>query len=515
MLPEEDIIFSKYLQKCGIPIDEFSIGPFTMAIFGGAGDLSRRKLMPSIFNLYCNKELYKGFSVVGVDMREMDDNQYRSMMKDAVREFSEGPFDEDQWYEFIRHVYYLTSKLENDDTYERVRKKIDQVTVPASNGLKDVIYYLAVPPGVAPLVVGKLKEHDLCKGPFNTKVIVEKPFGVDRKSAVALNRTLTGAFKEEQIYRIDHYLGKETVQNILFFRSSNAIFEQFWNHQYIDNVQITVAEDIGIEHRGEFYEQSGVVRDIVQSHVMQLLGMVAMELPTGFKADFIRDEKVKVLRSIREMDNAYIDAFTVSGQYGPGKIKGQDVPGYRQEQNVSPASNVPTFFAGKFYIDNLRWGRVPFYVRTGKRLPRRVTEICIQFKRLPLRLLGRDCDAFDPNILILTIQPDERISLRLGVKYPYSHNQLYSVSMTFNYRETFKTGFSQPYELLLADCIKGDLTLFVREDGIEEMWGIVDPVTARWESFPVKQFPNYGAGTWGPPEALKLLEQDGRSWITD
>ncbi|MBI5057115.1 MAG: glucose-6-phosphate dehydrogenase [Nitrospirae bacterium] len=510
----EEIIFSKFLQTCDIPVEELRPEPFTMVIFGGAGDLSRRKLLPSIFYLFCREELKKPFSVIGLDMQEMTDVQYRAVMKAAFQTFTGGPPDEKKWDEFSGHLFYLSGRFEADDIYTNVADKIRHITIPSSGGTKDVIYYLAVPPRISPLVVGKLNQHGLNKD-FNTKVIVEKPFGRDRRSASELNRVLTTAFNEDRIYRIDHYLGKETVQNILFFRSSNAIFEQCWNHRYIDNVQITVAEDIGIAHRGAFYEQSGVIRDIVQNHIMQLMGLVAMELPIGFRADFIRDEKVKVLRSIREMDSNYIDVSFVRGQYGQGKIQGEDVLPYRQENHVSADSNMPTFFAGKFYIDNLRWGRVPFYVRTGKRLPKRVTEICIQFKRLPLRLLGRDCDALDPNILVLTIQPDEKISLRLGVKYPYSHNQLYPVNMVFNYRETFKTNFTPPYELLLTDCIKGDLTLFVREDGIEEMWRVVDPILEIWESLPAANFPNYEAGTWGPPEAVDLIEQDGRQWITE
>jgi glucose-6-phosphate 1-dehydrogenase len=373
---------------------------------------------------------------------------------------------------------------------------------------------MAIPPQVMPLSVEKLKNHNLCKGVFKTKIVVEKPFGRDLLSARELNKILTGSFDESQIFRIDHYLSKEPVQNIIFFRFSNTVFEHLWNRRYVDNVQITVAEDIGIEHRGEFYEQAGVVRDIVQNHLLQIIGMVAMEPPVGFKAEFIRDEKLKIFRSFRQMDEEYIDNFTVRGQYGPGNIGGKEVVGYRNEKKVSPSSTTPTFIAAKFYIDNWRWAGVPFYVRAGKRIARRTTEICIQLKQVPLRLFGRVCDMPEPNILILTIQPDEKISLRFGVKYPYSQTQIYSVNTVFSYRETFKMDPHFPYERLLVDCLKGDLTLFVRQDGVEAMWEAVDPIISRWESSPPVDFPNYTSGTWGPREAQDLIEREGRRWIT-
>jgi glucose-6-phosphate 1-dehydrogenase len=276
-----------------------------------------------------------------------------------------------------------------------------------------------------------------------------------------------------------------------------------------------VAEDLGIEHRGEFYERAGVVRDIVQNHMMQLIGLIATEPPVGFTAEFIRDEKLKILRAFRPMDKQYIDNFTVRGQYGPGKINGGEVHGYRAEANVSSSSIMPTFFAGKFYIDNWRWAGVPFYVRTGKRMARRITEICVQLKQVPLRLFGRACDVPESDVLTLTIQPDEKISVRFGVKYPYSQNQIYPVNMVFSYLETFKLKSHFPYERLLVDCLKGDLTLFVREDTVEAMWEIVDPIIARWESFPPPVFPNYAAGTWGPKAAHDLIESEGRHWLTD
>jgi len=510
-----DTLFpSRFLQTCDIPLPSMNVEPFTLVIFGGAGDLSKKKLLPTLFHLYREKELPKNFSVLAFARSKMADEAYRQLMKESVREFGEGSFSEPSWAEFSRHLFYLSGSFEEDRSYEELNKIVERLTVPTSKGDRQLIYYLSVPPQVTPVIVEKLKIHCLCKEPFKTKIIAEKPFGRDRPSAAKLNKVLTDAFDENQIYRIDHYLGKETVQNIIFFRFANSIFEDLWNSHHIDHVQITVAEDLGIERRGAFYEASGVVRDIVQNHLLQLIAMVAMEPPIGFEAEFIRDEKRKVFHSIQPMSDDMIDRFTVRGQYGPGKIDGQDIRGYREEEEISAGSNTPTFFAARFHVANWRWTGVPFYLRTGKRMSKRVTEIAIQFKQPPLRLFGRTCDVLEPNILLLTIQPDERISLRFGVKYPYSPNQIYTVNMAFGYQETFKTKLQHPYDRLLLDCMKGDLTLFVREDEIEAMWDVVDPIISRWERVPPLQFPNYAAGTWGPQEAHKLLNQEGRQWIT-
>jgi glucose-6-phosphate 1-dehydrogenase len=510
----EGIIDSRFLQTCDIPLEEFRIEPFTFVIFGGAGDLTRRKLMPALLHLFSEDELTDDFSVLGFGMPEMDDNGYRSSMKDSVEEYDEGPLDERKWDEFSSHLYYLTAQFQNDEAYGKLRDRLREIATPARDGERKIIYYMAVPPDVVPMTAGKLREHDLCRGEFSTKIIVEKPFGYDRESAANLNGIITGAFDEDQIYRIDHYLSKEPVQNILFFRFSNFIFEQLWNCSYVDNVQITVAETVGIGHRGGFYEQTGVVRDIVQNHLLQLLSLIAMEPPVGFKADFVRDEKTKIFRSIAPFDEEFIDKSVIRGQYGPGKIEGRKVRGYRQEENVSPESLTPTFFAGKFYVANLRWAGVPFYVRTGKRLCKRITEIGIQFKQIPLRIMGRACDVLEPNVLLLTVQPDEKISLRFGVKYPYSDNQIYPVNMVFSYGETFKSPVHPPYERLLMDCMKGDLSLFVRQDSVEAMWEVVDPIIKRWENVGPRGFPNYTAGSWGPKEAEHLIKRDGRKWIT-
>jgi glucose-6-phosphate 1-dehydrogenase len=513
MFDDEATIESRYLQTCDIPASEVGLRPFTLVIFGGGGDLSRRKLIPSLFHLFVEKELPETFSILAFDRLELDDSGYRLLVEEAVRTAGQSPFDEDGWDEFGRRLFYLRGSFENDADFAVLRERVDKIGMPVS-GTKHVICYMAVPPQVVPAAVRKMKDHRLCSGQYDMKIVIEKPFGEDRKSATELNRILIDAFDESEIYRIDHYLAKEPVDNIIFFRFSNTIFEEVWNRRYVDNVQITVAEDLGIEHRGAFYEKAGVVRDIVQNHLLQVLSLMAMEAPIGFTPDFVRDEKVKIIRSIRPMDAAYIDRFTVRGQYGPGLVQGEKAVGYRQEKDVSPLSNTATFFAAKLYVDNLRWAGVPFYLRTGKRLPKRITEICIQLKRLPLRLFGRTCDVLEPNVLSLTVQPDERIALLFLVKYPYSANQLYPARMDFSYREAFKTPPHLPYERLLIDVMRGDLTLFVREDTIEQMWAVVDPINARWESNRPEGFPNYEAGTWGPAAAEELVARDGRTWLT-
>ncbi len=504
----------KFLKPCDSTVKEYAIEPFTMVIFGGAGDLSKRKLLPALFHLYRDNEVPAGFSVLGFGRHQINDEQYRALMKDAVREFLGEPLDEHRWDEFSAHVSFLSAQYEADEAYERLSERLAEISIPAEGGNRNVIYYMAVPFQTMPVVIGKLKQHGLCKGAFRTKIIVEKPFGHDRASAIGLNTLLTGAFDESQIYRIDHYLGKETVQNIIFFRFSNAIFERLWNSRYVDNVQIIVAEDIGIEERGAFYEQTGVVRDIVQNHIMQLIALVAMEPPIGFEAEFIRQEKEKVFRAILPMNDEYIDRFMVRGQYGPGSVHEASVPGYREEKGVAGDSYTPTFFAGKFFIANWRWAGVPFYVQTGKRLPRRVTEIWIQFKQPPLRLFGRTCDVIEPNSLALTIQPEEKIYLRFGVKYPHTMDKVHPVTMIFGYKDAFQTEPPSAYERLLIACVRGDLTLFARQEGIEATWEALDPVIARWENIRPANFPNYSAGSWGPLEAELLLQRDGRRWLT-
>jgi glucose-6-phosphate 1-dehydrogenase len=502
------------MQKGSELSETFHVEPFTMVIFGGTGDLSKRKLLPALFHLYQDHQFSQGFSILGFARSKMTDEGYRHLVKEAVQTFHEGPFDEEEWNGFSEHLFYLSGAMDDDESYAKLCGRIDQISIPTEQGSGEVIYYMAVPPQMAPVVVEKLEGRNLCKGNHHTKIIVEKPFGQDHSSAVQLNQFLRKGFDENQIYRIDHYLGKEPVQNIIFFRFANSILEQVWNRYFIDNVQITVAEDLGIEHRAAFYEQSGVVRDIVQNHMLQLIGLIAMEPPVGFEAEAIRDEKGKVFRSITPMDDTSVDRFTVRGQYGPGRVSGRDVSGYREEEGIPAGSKTPTFFAAEFHIENWRWAGVPFYIRTGKRLPRRITEIAIVFRKPPLILFGEASDRMEPNILLLTIQPDEKISLRFNVKYPYTTHNIYPADMVLNYQETFKTITHDPYERLLIDCMKGDLTLFARQDSVETMWEIVDPIIGRWEAIPPLLFPNYPAGAWGPPEADLLLKREGRQWVT-
>jgi glucose-6-phosphate 1-dehydrogenase len=487
--------------------------PFIFVIFGGTGDLSLRKLLPALFHLYQEREFPDDFSILSVARASLNDEEYRLRVSEALRRGG-GGFPKSEWESFAGHLFYLQGDLGKEESCLRLRAKMETQPLRSSAGTKEIIFYLALPPQTTRAVVEQLRIHMRERKSWNLRVIVEKPFGRDLSSARQLNQALTDLFPENRIYRIDHYLGKETVQNIIFFRFSNSIFEQLWNRRYIDHVQITVAEELGVENRAAYYETAGVIRDMVQNHLLQILALVAMEPPIGFAPDLIRDEKVKVFRSFQPMEGRDLERFTVLGQYGEGEIQGERVPAYREEKGVSPHSNTPTFFAAQFFIANWRWAGVPFYLRTGKRLEKRLTEIAIVFEQPPLRLFGRSCDVLEPNVLFLTIQPDEKISLRFGVKYPYAANQISTIHMTFCYEETFQIKYFPAYERLLLDCLRQDPTLFVREDQIEAMWEIVDPIIARWERNPPRNFPNYAAGTWGPAEADRLLEKDGRRWIT-
>ena len=438
--PGEFVVDSRYLQTCDIPASQPRIEPFTLVIMGGGGDLSRRKLVPSLFHLFRQHELPEAFSVIAFDRLELDDDGYRAVMKEAVKKIDQAAvFDESAWDAFDCRLFYVGGVFEDDASFVRLTGA-DRADRAARLGVCEERHLLhgdaatGGPPGGGKNEGPWSLQGDLPGEDRRRKALRGRP-GF-RGPAQQGNHN---AFDENQVYRIDHYLAKEPVDNIIFFRFSNTIFEEVWNRRYVDNVQITVAEDIGIQHRGAFYEKAGVVRDIVQNHLLQILSLMSMEAPIGFVPEFIRDEKAKIVRSIRPVNGEYVDRYMVRGQYGQGVVGDKEVAGYREEPNVSASSTTPTFFAGKFLIDNLRWAGVPFYLRTGKRLPRRVTEICIQFKRLPLRLFGRTCDVLEPNVLFLTIQPDEKIALRFLVKYPFAANQLYTVRMDFSYKEAFKT----------------------------------------------------------------------------
>ncbi len=499
------------LRPCPDRAGEVRVGPFIMVIFGGAGDLASRKLIPALFALHEDRSFSGTYAVLGVGLPAHSDGDYRGFVAAAVRKSLPGARPE-RIAAFARGFHHLSGDLADEDVYKRLRARLAALAPSGTAGDANIIFYLAVPPRLVPGIVTLLDRFGLGRALPRAKLIVEKPFGRDRATAEALNRRILSAFDEKQVFRIDHYLAKETVQNILFFRFGNALFEPVWNTRFIDHVQITVAEDIGIEHRGAFYESVGVIRDIVQNHLMQVLAVVAMEPPAGLEPDLVRDERSKIFHSLRRMDGRDARRSTVLGQYGPGRIGGRRVRGYRAEPHVSPTSRVATFFAGRFTIDNWRWAGVPFYLRTGKRLPRRESEIYVEFKKLPLSLFGKTCERMTPNGLVLSIQPQERISLALTVKHPGMGSEPSPAPMVFDYAQSFRVRERPVYERVLFDCIRGDLTLFPRQDAVETTWALLDPVIAYWESHPPARLPNYSAGSWGPKEAFDLMAADGRTW---
>jgi len=489
---------------CDIPLEDISINPFTMVIFGGAGDLSKRKLLPTLFQIYNRGKLPEGFNIIAFGRQQLDSIGYRKIISESIREFSSDPVNTEELEEFLKNLWFHKGSFEDKLSFSSLKQELEKTE---HNG-KEIIYYLSVPGKLYPTIVDMIHQHDL-NFDKNIKIIIEKPFGTSLKTAHILSKTLKKVFDENQIFRMDHYLGKETVQNIMFFRFANSIYEHIWNSQHIDSIQITVAEDLGVEYRGRFYEQTGVIRDIIQNHMMQLIALVAMEPPVSIEADSIRDEKVKVFKSIRKIEYDEVENVSLIGQYGrKGEIKG-----YREEENVSSESNIPTFFAGKFFIDNWRWAGVPFYVRSGKRLKNKKTEIAIQFKQPPLKLFPKSCKPLEPNSLILALQPHEAIKFNFGVKYPESNNMLYPVSMDFCYDNYFKSKIISPYERLLFDCLRGDQMLFVREDGVEQMWKIIDPIIEKYEK-DTNDIYIYSAGSWGGEKADKFIEKDGRKWIS-
>ena len=454
------------------------------------------------------------FACVGFARREKTNDDFRKEMLTGVEEFSRTkPIENDVWKNFAEHLFYHRSEFDNDEGYESLKALLGDLEKKFETG-GNVIFYLSVPPSYFPDIVERLSKHGLIsktKDKF-TRVIIEKPFGTDLKSAIALQNDLTKHLDENQIYRIDHYLGKETVQNLLVFRFTNPIFETLWNHDHIDNVQITVAEEIGIGTRGKFWEEAGMLRDIVQNHMMQLLSLVAMEPPINLSSDSIRDEKVKVMQAIRPFPATHLDKHIIRGQYGPGYINGEPVIPYRQENNVHPESRVETYVACKLFIDNWRWANVPFYLRAGKRLPKRVTEISITFKRAPLVLFQNPHNMLQPNVLVIRIQPDEGISLKMNCKVPGLNTMIQPVKMDFRYGSYFGSTPPEAYERLILDCMAGDSTLFARDDEVIASWELFTPVIHEWHSEKGPHFPNYDSGTWGPEAADDLLKEEGREW---
>ncbi len=518
--------------------------PCAVVLFGATGDLTKRKLLPALYNLALENPLPAGFTLVAVARRPMTHEQWRQYVKDAINEFSRNrPVNPAVWESLSQGLFYHQMEFHDLAGYERLGQFLHELDhTRGVNG--NHLFYLATSPEFYPDIIQRLGQarlvhkegrgHSLAashRGRSHTnngnhqngsedeaaggwtRIIIEKPFGHDLASAQELNRKLLRVFSEDQVYRIDHYLGKETVQNIMVFRFSNGIFEPIWNRRYIDNVQITVAEQVGVEGRAGYYETAGALRDMVQNHMLQLLTLTAMEPPVGFEANAVRDEKVKVLHAIPTLDEVEVRRNTVRAQYGPGLINGQLVPGYTQEPKVDPNSTTETYVALKLEIDNWRWAGVPFYLRTGKRLAKRVTEINIEFRRPPFMLFkNTNITELQPNILTMRIQPDEGISLRFGAKVPGSSMRIRGVNMEFLYGSAFAGEPPEAYERLLLDCMLGDSTLFTRSDETEAAWKIVTSILDGWAAHPVTHLPMYEAGSWGPKEADELLERGGRDW---
>ncbi|TMF21881.1 MAG: glucose-6-phosphate dehydrogenase [Chloroflexi bacterium] len=483
-----------------------------MVIFGATGDLSGRKLLPALYNLARQRSLPAGFAVVGAAMTEMSDGAFRKHAAQRIRQFSRTqPIDDRVLDALLSSLHYVTVDFGRLEDFKALGTKLDELDA-ANHVPGNRIFYCATPPPTYQTIAVQLQAAGLNKGEGFHRIVVEKPFGSDLQSARELTQTLQKVFTEDSVYRIDHYLGKETVQNILAFRFANSIFEPVWNSNLIDSVQITVAEEIGIENRGAYYDRAGALRDIIQNHGLQLVTLTAMEPPLAFESGAVRDEKVKVLRSIRPLIGEDIEQSTVRGQYTRGWVLGEQVGGYREEKNVAPDSQTETYAALRLFVDNWRWAGVPFYIRAGKRLPKRITEIRIQFKRPPHLTFGRDAmKEVDPNAITLRIQPEEGISLKFGAKVPSAGLRIRSVTMDFQYVTSFLVEAPEAYERLLLDCMIGDPTLFTRADEVEAAWTLVDPIEGAWrDGRPRLQ--TYAAGSWGPDAAAELLKADGREW---
>jgi len=488
--------------------------PCVMVIFGVSGDLTRRKLIPALYNLASQQLLSREFAVVGIGRTPMTAEEARQKYSEDFKHFATGAIDPDLWEWFVRRLYYVCGDINDPATYDRLKETL--ATVDQEHGTHgNFFFYMATAPSFFGCAVERLAQHGLMNEDDGhwRRVIIEKPFGHDLDSAKALNQQLLKVASERQIYRIDHYLGKETVQNILALRFANGIFEPIWNRRYIDHVQISVAETVGVEGRGGYYDTAGALRDMVPNHIMQLISLSAMEPPISFEANAVRDEQAKILHAIQPFTSEEVLSKTVRGQYGDGIMNGQRAPAYRSEPDVPPDSRTETFVAMKLLIDNWRWAGVPFYLRTGKRLPGRNTHVVIQFRRAPF-ILFRETQVEDlmPNQLVLHIQPEEGISLRFAAKKPGPAMQLGEVDMDFEYSDYFGQSSNTGYERLLHDCMIGDATLFQRADMVEAGWSIVNPVLDVWKALPPRNFPNYPSGTWGPKEADELLEREGRRW---
>jgi glucose-6-phosphate 1-dehydrogenase len=488
--------------------------PCTVVIFGASGDLTKRKLLPALYSLAKDRLLPPSFAVVGFARRPVTDEAFRAQMREGVSKYArKRPIDEQLWSSFEPGIFYHQGEFDNLEAYKSLKTRLEQIDkqrgVPGNR-----VFYISTPPSsfgtvVKNLGIAGLTTHE--DRPFS-RVIIEKPFGTDLESAKTLNREVKEVLQERQIYRIDHYLGKETVQNLLVFRFANAIFEPLWNNKYVDNVQITGAEAIGIEGRGGYFEEAGILRDMVQNHLFQIMALAAMDPPSNFDADAVRDEKLKVLKALRRIPREEMDHYIVRAQYGPGSVQGQRLGSYKEETGVSQASTTETYVAMKFFIDNWRWAGVPFYLRSAKRMPKRVTEVAIHFKQVPLKLFGGAKLAGEPNVLAIRIQPDEGISLNFGSKVPGPSMEVHPVNMEFRYGTSFGTEPPEAYERLILDCMLGDATLFTRGDEVEASWTWISRIHQAWAEAGTLQIPQYESGSWGPKEADDLLARDGRRW---
>ncbi len=487
------------------------IPPSVLVIFGASGDLTKRKLVPALYRLFHDGRLPNSFFVIGNSRTEFTDDTFREKQREELGEFLKDlEIDEEEWGRFAKRLHYIPGNMKDPALYNAIGARIDELTGGVPH---EVCFYLSTQPSFYPVAVDMLRETGLNKGNAQRRVVVEKPIGHDLDSARELERHLEAAFDESDIYRIDHYLGKETVQNILAFRFANGIFEPLWNRRYVDHIQITAAESIGVEGRGAYYQETGALRDMVQNHMLQVMATVMMEPYTRFGAGPVRDERAKLLRSIRIFKPEEVPQHAVCGQYGPARVGGEDLPGFRQEDGVTPDSQTRTYAAVNLFVDNWRWSGVPVYIRTGKRLPKRVTDVAIQFRAAPKNMFATIAGDRDvaPNLMILRIQPDEGISLRFQSKRPGSGMQLRPVGMDFNYGTSFGTRTPEAYETLLLDALGGDPTLFIRKDMVEASWQVIMPILDSWQDNKF-DFPNYDAGTWGPKESDAMLARHGHQW---